>query len=261
MITLSDKIKAEAYRLGFSACGIAKAEYLENEAKWFNHWLKLNCHGEMKYMENHLEMRFNPDKLTEGARSVISLAYNYYSSQKQVSGAPVISKYAYGQDYHFVVKDKLNRLLCFIRQQQSGVEGRGFVDSAPLLEKVWAQRSGIGWMGKNGNIIITGKGSFHFLAELALNVELQYDSPVTGKCGACTRCIDSCPAQAIVQPYVVDARRCISYLTIELKNELPETSKGKLAGRIFGCDICQDVCPWNIRFASENTEPLFQPSA
>lgn len=257
---LSRKIKTEAYRLGFSACGIARVMPLNNESENLDKWLNSKYNGEMKYMENHFNIRLDPALLVDGAKSVISLAYNYYSSQRQVAEAPVISKYAYGMDYHIVIREKLNRLLDFIRQEQKEVKGRVFVDSAPILEKSWAQQSGIGWRGKNSSIIITGKGSFHFLAELILDTELEYDSPATGKCGACVRCMESCPTGAIVEPYVVDARKCISYLTIELKSEIPGSFRGKLAGRIFGCDICQDVCPWNIRFATENSEPMFAPS-
>ncbi|MDR0385771.1 MAG: tRNA epoxyqueuosine(34) reductase QueG [Prevotellaceae bacterium] len=257
---LSEKIKTEAYRLGFSACGIAEIKPLESESENMAKWLNSKYNGEMKYMENHFDGRLNPALLVDGAKSVVSLAYNYYSSQKQIEGTPVISKYAYGTDYHIVIREKLNRLLDFIRREQKNAEGRGFVDSAPILEKSWAQRSGIGWRGKNSNIIITNKGSFHFLAELILNIELKYDDPETGKCGSCVRCIESCPTGAIVEPYVVDARKCISYLTIEMKGEIPDSFKGKLAGRMFGCDICQDVCPWNIRFAADNSEPMFAPS-
>jgi epoxyqueuosine reductase len=259
-VELSGKIKTEAYRLVFSACGIARVMPLENDSENLDKWLDSKYNGEMKYMENHFDMRLNPALLVEDAKSVISLAYNYYSSKRQVEGAPVISKYAYGTDYHIVIKEKLNLLLDFIRKEKEGADGRGFVDSAPLLEKSWAQQSGIGWRGKNSTIIITDKGSFHFLAELILNIELEYDNPATSKCGACVRCIESCPTGAIVEPYVIDSRKCISYLTIELKEEIPDSFKGKFAGRVFGCDICQDVCPWNIRFATENDEPLFAPS-
>jgi epoxyqueuosine reductase len=259
-VELSEKIKTEAYRLGFAACGIAEIMPPENESEHVKRWLESQYNGEMKYMENHFAVRLDPARLLEGAKSVISLAYNYYSSKTQAESAPVISKYAYGVDYHIVIKEKLNLLLDFIRQEEKGTEGRGFVDSAPILEKYWAQRSGTGWRGKNSNVIITNKGSFHFLAELILNIELKYDAPATNKCGACVRCIESCPTGAIVEPYVVDARRCISYLTIELKGEIPDSFDGKFAGRMFGCDICQDVCPWNIRFANENAEPMFAPS-
>jgi epoxyqueuosine reductase len=259
-VGFSGKIKTEAYRLGFSACGIAKVISLENESENLGKWLDANYNGEMNYMKNHFDMRLNPALLVENAKSVISLAYNYYSSKRQAAGAPVISKYAYGTDYHIVVKEKLNLLLDFIRQEHKDAEGRAFVDSAPILEKFWAQRSGIGWRGKNSTIIVTGKGSFHFLAELILNIELEYDDPETNKCGACVRCIESCPTGAIVEPYIVDARKCISYLTIELKDDIPDSLKEKFAGRAFGCDICQDVCPWNIRFATENNEPSFEPS-
>ncbi|MDR2424957.1 MAG: tRNA epoxyqueuosine(34) reductase QueG [Prevotellaceae bacterium] len=258
--TLTDKIKAEAFRLGFSACGTARVEFLENEAAILDKWLKQNYHAGMKYMENRREMRLNPAKLVEGAKSVVSLAYNYYSAKKQTSGAPIISKYAYGRDYHFVVKEKVYQLLNFIKHENRETEGRAFVDSAPILEKAWAQRAGTGWIGKNTCLIVDKKGSFHFLAELVLNIELNYDSPITSKCGDCTRCIDNCPAGALVEPYVLNAMKCISYLTIEHRDALPDTGKN-LASRIFGCDICQDVCPHNIRFAKENTEPQFNPPA
>jgi epoxyqueuosine reductase len=259
-MSLSEKIKSEAYRLGFSACGIAEIMPLNNETEHLAEWLNSKYHGEMKYMENHFDMRLNPALLVAEAKSVVSLAYNYYSSKRQVADAPVISKYAYGEDYHIVIREKLNSLLDFVRHERNDADGRGFVDSAPVLEKFWAQRSGTGWRGKNSNIIITGKGSFHFLAELILNVELEYDNPATSKCGSCVRCIESCPTGAIVEPYIVDARKCISYLTIEMKGEIPDAFKGKFAGRVFGCDICQDVCPWNIRYATDNDEPLFAPS-
>jgi epoxyqueuosine reductase len=259
-VKLSGKIKTEAYRLGFSACGIAKVVPLKNESENLDKWLNSKYNGEMKYMEHYFDMRLNPALLVEGAKSIISLAYNYYSSKKQVEDAPVISKYAYGMDYHVVIKEKLNLLFDFIQQEQDGVKGRVFVDSAPILEKSWAQQCGIGWRGKNSNIIISGKGSFHFLAELILNIELEYDNPATNRCGSCVRCIESCPTGAIIEPYVVDARKCISYLTIELKSEIPDPFKEKLAGRIFGCDICQDVCPWNVRFATENNESMLAPS-
>ncbi|MDR1886547.1 MAG: tRNA epoxyqueuosine(34) reductase QueG [Prevotellaceae bacterium] len=259
-MALSEKIKTEAYRLGFSACGIAEVVSPEHESENMKKWLESQYNGEMQYMKNHFALRLDPTLLVAGAKSVVSLAYNYYSSKTQVAGAPVISKYAYGTDYHIVIRKKLNLLLDFIRSERKGADGRGFVDSAPILEKSWAQRSGIGWRGKNSNIIINGKGSFHFLAELILNTELEYDSPATGKCGSCVRCLESCPTGAIVEPYVVDSRKCISYLTVELKGEIPDSFRGKLAGRIFGCDICQDVCPWNIRFATDNDEPMFDPS-
>ncbi|MDR0559792.1 MAG: tRNA epoxyqueuosine(34) reductase QueG [Prevotellaceae bacterium] len=256
----TDRIKEEAARLGFSACGVTRAEYLAGETVFLDNALKNNYHADMKYIENRQEMRLNPQTLFEGAKSVISLAYNYYSIKKQTGGAPVISKYAYGRDYHFVLKQKLNRLMDFIKQEKSEADGKTFVDSAPLLEKALAQRAGTGWIGKNSNLIVNGKGSFYFLAELVLNMPLRYDEPAISKCGACTRCIDACPTGAIVRPYVVDARKCISYLTVELKGSFPEEPTVNLAGRMFGCDICQDACPWNIRFAVENNEPDFAPS-
>jgi len=258
-MSLTQHIKSKALDLGFSACGVSKQEYLKQESEQFKLWIDSGYSGEMEYMKNHFEMRFNPELLASGVKSIVSLAYNYYSNKTQMPNAPIISKYAFGEDYHNVIKDKLNELLTFAKQQNSNVEGRGFVDSAPVPEKTWAQKSGIGWLGKNSNIIIKNKGSFYFLAELMLNIELEYDTPATDSCGTCTRCIDSCPTQAITKPYMVDSRKCISYLTIELKGNAPENMKGNYANRMFGCDICQDVCPWNIRFAEPNKENRFQP--
>ena len=256
--TLTEKIKAEAFRLGFSACGAARVELLENESSMLDKWLSNKRHAGMKYMENWREMRLNPARLVKGAKSVVSLAYNYYSAKKQIAGAPIISKYAYGCDYHLVVRDKLRRLMNFIKQENGETEGRVFVDSAPILEKAWAQRAGTGWIGKNTCLIVEKQGSFHFLAELLLNIELDYDSPTNSKCGNCTRCIDNCPTGALLAPYVLDSMKCISYLTIEHRDALPAGTN--LASRIFGCDICQDVCPYNIRFAYENDEAQFAPS-
>lgn len=256
----SQLIKTEALRLGFMACGIAKAEFLEEEAPRLAHWLKNNNHGEMAYMENHFDKRLDPRLLVEGSKSVISLTLNYFTEDKQADvNAPKISKYAYGTDYHTVIKEKLQELMFFINENIGEVGGRCFVDSAPVMDKVWAQKSGLGWRGKNSNLISKNAGSFFFLAELIVDLELEYDTPFAADhCGSCTRCIDACPTDAIMAPYVVDGSKCISYLTIELKNEIPSEFKGKMENWMFGCDICQDVCPWN-RFATPHQEPAFTP--
>ena len=251
-------IKTEAQRLGFLSCGISKAEFLEEEAPRLEKWLNQNRHGEMRYMENHFDKRLDPTKLVDGAKSVISLLLNYYPSQEQNPGSYKISKYAYGKDYHFVIKDKLKQLLYFIGEEIGEVQGRAFVDSAPVLDKAWAARSGLGWMGKHSNLLTKEVGSFYFIAELIVDLELEYDTPVTDHCGTCTACIDACPTEAIVAPYVVDGSKCISYFTIELKNEIPGEFKGRFEDWMFGCDICQDVCPWN-RFSKPHAEPLFNP--
>ncbi len=252
-------IKTEAKRLGFLSCGISKAEFLEEEAPRLEKWLHANSHGEMHYMENHFDKRLDPTKLVEGSKSVISLLYNYYPSQIQNDKlAPKISKYAFGTDYHFVIKDKLKFLLNFIQEEIGEVHGRAFVDSAPILEKAWAAKGGLGWIGKHSNLLTQQVGSFYFLAELIIDLDLEYDTPVTDHCGSCTACIDACPTQAIVDPYKVDGSKCISYFTIELKNEIPTSVKGKFDNWMFGCDVCQDVCPWN-RFSKSHNEPLFNP--
>lgn len=254
-------IKKEALRLGFMACGIAKAEFLEDEAPRLEKWLQNNHHGEMSYMENNFDKRLDPRLLVENAQSVISLTLNYFTNEKQVDpNAPRISTYAYGEDYHHVIKEKLKELMAFINNEIGEVAGRCFVDSAPVMDKAWAQKSGLGWRGKNSNLISKDNGSFFFLAELIIDLELDYDRPfVADHCGSCTRCIDACPTDAIVAPYVVDGSKCISYLTIELKNEIPISFKDKMENWMFGCDICQDVCPWN-RFATQHQEPAFKPS-
>ena len=252
-------IKAEAKRLGFLSCGISKAGFLEEEAPRLEKWLNQNMHGEMQYMENHFDKRLDPTKLVEGSKSVISLLLNYFPSEQQNPDAYKISKYAYGTDYHFVIKDKLKNLLHFIQEEIGEVHGRAFVDSAPVLDKAWAAKSGLGWIGKNSNLLTQQVGSFYFVAELIVDLELEYDTPVTDHCGTCTACIDACPTDAIVQPYVVDGSKCISYLTIELKNEIPSEFDGKLDDWMFGCDVCQDVCPWN-RFSKSHSEPLFDPN-
>ena len=255
--TYSRMIKAEAQRLGFLACGISKAEFLEEEAPRLEQWLRKGMHGEMGYMENHFDLRLDPRKLVPGARSVVSLLLNYFPPQRQKADTYQVSKYAYGEDYHRVIKDKLHELLSFINAEIGQVQGRAFVDSAPVLDKAWAARSGLGWIGKNSNLLTKEVGSFYFIAELILDLDLEQDGPVTDHCGTCTACLDACPTQAIVQPYVVDGSRCISYFTIELKNQIPESFKGQWDDWIFGCDICQDVCPWN-RFARPHAEPRFE---
>ncbi|MEO8885356.1 MAG: tRNA epoxyqueuosine(34) reductase QueG [Mucilaginibacter sp.] len=256
----SQLIKTEAKNLGFMFCGIAKAEFLEEEAPRLENWLNKNMHGEMQYMENHFDKRLDPRLLVDDAKSVISLGVNYYTENQQTDPlAPKISKYAYGIDYHSIIKDKLKQLLQVINEKIGEVGGRAFVDSAPVLDRAWAQKSGMGWIGKNTNLINKQTGSFFFLAELIIDLELEYDiEPTADHCGTCTRCIDACPTDAIVGPYVVDGSRCISYLTIELKNEIPQEFKGKMDNWMFGCDICQDVCPWN-RFSILHTEPAFEP--
>nr|WP_317631598.1 tRNA epoxyqueuosine(34) reductase QueG [uncultured Flavobacterium sp.] len=254
----SDLIKAEAKRLGFLSCGISKATFLDNEAPRLEKWLSENHHGEMKYMENHFDMRLDPRLIVDDAKSVISFLLNYYPSETQNPDSYKISKYAYGQDYHLVIKEKLNELLLVLNEQIGEINGRAFVDSAPVLDKAWAERSGLGWVGKNNNIISKKTGSFFFICELIVDIELEYDSPTTDHCGKCTACIDACPTQAIVQPYLVDGSKCISYFTIELKDAIPTAMKGKFDDWMFGCDVCQDVCPWN-RFSKPHSEPLFNP--
>jgi len=253
-------IKTEAKRLGFLFCGISKADFLEEEAPRLENWLKNNHHGEMGYMNNYFDKRLDPRLLVDDAKSVISIALNYYTEEKQADEtAPKISKYAYGTDYHFVIKDKLKALHHFIQENIGNVTGRAFVDSAPVLDKAWAKKSGLGWVGKNANLINNKSGSFFFLGELIVDIELAYDNPFsTDHCGTCTRCIDACPTDAIVAPYVVDGSKCISYLTIELKEEIPASFKDKMGNWMFGCDVCQDVCPWN-RFSVIHQEEAFNP--
>ncbi|HNP33199.1 MAG TPA: tRNA epoxyqueuosine(34) reductase QueG [Flavobacterium sp.] len=255
----SQLIKAEAKRLGFLSCGISKAEFLEDEAPRLENWLNKNHHGEMKYMENHFDKRLNPTLLVDDAKSVISLLLNYYPSESQNPESYKISKYAYGQDYHFVIKEKLKELLHTIQTEIGEVSGRAFVDSAPVLDKAWAAKSGLGWIGKNSNLLTQQVGSFYFIAELVIDLDLEYDHATTDHCGTCTACIDACPTEAIVAPYVVDGSKCISYFTIELKENIPTEMKGKMDDWIFGCDVCQDVCPWN-RFSKPHNEPLFNPN-
>ncbi|MEY2738603.1 MAG: hypothetical protein RL259_512 [Bacteroidota bacterium] len=263
MINTKDKytqlIKAESKRLGFLSCGISKAGFLEEEAPRLENWLNQNMNGQMSYMENHFDKRLDPTKLVDGAKSVISLLLNYFPSELQNPEAFKISKYAYGQDYHHVIKEKLKELLFFIQTEIGEVSGRAFVDSAPVLDKAWAAKSGLGWIGKNSNLITQKTGSFYFIAELIVDLDLAYDTATTDHCGSCTACIDACPTEAIVSPYVVDGSKCISYFTIELKDNLPQEMKGKFDDWMFGCDVCQDVCPWN-RFSKPHNEPLFQAS-
>ena len=254
----SEQLKAWAKELGFLACGISASGYLEEEAERLEKWLSKGFQGKMSYMERYFDERLDTQKLVPGSRSVVSLLYNYFPEEPIQSEDTKIAKYAYGEDYHFVVKDKLKMLFEKIRSHWGDVEGRYFVDSAPILEKAWAVKSGLGWLGKNGNLIQKQTGSFFFIAELIIDVVLQEDGPTTDHCGTCTLCIDACPTDAIVQPQVVDGSKCISYFTIELKESIPEVNRGQWKDWIFGCDICQDVCPWN-RFAQTHNEKRFQP--
>ena len=261
-ITLNNtiKIKQQAEQLGFDFCGIAKAVKLEEDAKRLENWLNKSFNGSMQYMENHFDLRIDPSKLVPGAKSVITLLLNYFPSSQQNTDAPKISKYAFGNDYHEVIRNKLKLLLQYIKENIGEVNGRGFVDSAPVLERAWAQKSGLGWIGKNGNLINKQAGSFYFIATLIVDLELEYDNPAAKDyCGSCTRCITECPTQAILPDKVIDGSKCISYFTIELKDALiPEKMKGKFDNWMFGCDVCQDVCPWN-RFSKPNNEINFSP--
>jgi epoxyqueuosine reductase len=253
-------IKRESLRLGFDFCGISKATFLEDEAPHLEKWLEEGMNGKMQYMENYFDKRLDPRLLVDGARSVISLMMNYFPGEKQNSDAPKISKYAYGKDYHFVIKDKLKELLQVLNEQIGEINGRAFVDSAPVLERAWAAKSGLGWIGKNAQLIQPKKGSFFFLAELIVDIELDADTPIKDYCGTCTRCIDACPTKAIIGPKIVDGSKCISYFTIELKEAMPVEMQDKLDGWMFGCDVCQDVCPWN-RFSLPHTIEEMQPKA
>jgi epoxyqueuosine reductase len=252
-------IKSTATQLGFNFCGISKAEFLAEEAPRLEAWLRRNYQGQMAYLENHFDKRLDPTLLVPGAKSVISLLYNYYPKKNLArDGQFKIAKYAYGEDYHFVVKDKLKTFLQLIEQEIGAVHGRAFVDSAPVMERAWAKRAGIGWIGKNSLLLNSSMGSFFFLAELIVDLELEYDGPVKDYCGTCTACMDACPTEAIPEPYVVDGSKCISYFTIELKDEISSSVKGKFDDWIFGCDICQDVCPWN-RFSRPHQEARLDP--
>ena len=257
-------IKKAATQLGFSYCGISKAEFLEEEAPRLEEWLKRGYQGKMSYLENHFDKRLDPRLLVPGAKSVISLVYNYFPEKDLASEECArkdnfkIAKYAYGEDYHFVIKEKLKTFLALIMEEVGEVQGRAFVDSAPVHERAWAKKSGLGWIGKNSLLLNREMGSFFFLAELIIDLELEYDGPIKDYCGTCTACMDACPTDAIPAPYVVDGSKCISYFTIELKEEIPTEVKGKFENWMFGCDICQDVCPWN-RFSKPHQEKKFAP--
>lgn len=253
-------IKKTAVWLGFEHCGIAPAARLDADARRLEQWLQKGMHGSMQYMEKYFDQRIDPQKLVPGAKSVITLLKNYYPSQQQDAAAPKISKYAFGKDYHEVIREKLNELIALLKEEAGEIHGRGFVDSAPVLERTWAQRSGLGWVAKNGNLINKQSGSFYFIATLITDLELQYDDPFAKDyCGTCTRCIDECPTDAILPDKVVDGSKCISYFTIELKEMLiPGEMKGKFDNWLFGCDTCQDVCPWN-RFSHPHRENAFTP--
>ena len=248
----------KAQELGFSFCGISRAEFLEEEAPRLEEWLKRQYQGKMSYLDRHFDKRLDPTLLVPGAKSVISLIYNYYPGYQQQTDTLKVAKYAYGEDYHFVVREKLNAFMNIIHEEIGEVAGRAFVDSAPVMERAWAKRSGAGWIGKNSLLLNRDMGSFFFLAELIIDLELDYDAPVKDYCGTCTACMDACPTDAIPAPYVVDGSKCISYFTIELKDQIPVEMKGKFGDWIFGCDICQDVCPWN-RFSQPHQESRFAP--
>jgi epoxyqueuosine reductase len=253
-------IKQKAEKFGFQSCGISKAGFLEEEAPRLEAWLKKNYHGEMKYMENHFDKRLNPVLLVDGAKSVISLSYNYFPKQKiDTLDNFKISKYAYGEDYHEVIKDVLKEMIAELQEEIGEFSFRVFVDSAPVLEKAWARKSGLGWVGKNANLITKKHGSFYFLAEIICDLDLDYDSAITDHCGSCRKCIDACPTQAIVSDKIVDGSKCISYATIELKNEIPDYFDDKMDDWMFGCDVCQDVCPWN-RFSAPTLQEKFSPN-
>ncbi|MFC6267708.1 tRNA epoxyqueuosine(34) reductase QueG [Frigoriflavimonas asaccharolytica] len=253
-------IKQKAKKFGFQSCGISKADFLEEDALPLENWLKNNYHGEMQYMENYFDKRLDPRLLVEGAKSVISLAYNYFPEQ-EISSLDnyKISKYAYGKDYHEVIKDILKDMVRELQEEIGDFSFRIFVDSAPVLERSWARKSGIGWVGKNANLITKQSGSFYFLAEIICDFELETDFATSDHCGTCTKCIDACPTDAIVNDKIIDGSKCISYATIELKNEIPESFKNKMEDWMFGCDICQDVCPWN-RFSKPHNQPKFNPN-
>lgn len=257
---LTKFIKQRSSQEGFQFCGISKADYLEEEAPRLEKWLAQNMHGEMAYMANHFDKRLDPRKLVDGAKSVISLIYNYFPQEDLANdGDNKIAKYAYGKDYHHVLKPKLKTILQGITDEVGDVSARVFTDSAPVHERAWAAKSGLGWIGKNSLLINRSMGSFYFLAEIIVDVELEYDGPIKDYCGTCSACMDACPTDAIPEPYVVDGSKCISYLTIELKDQISNDFKGQFEDWIFGCDICQDVCPWN-RFSKPHNEPEFKPN-
>jgi epoxyqueuosine reductase len=256
--TISTQIKKKAIELGFEACGFAEAKQLTEQAGFLKSWLEKGLHATMYYMENHFEKRVDPTQLVPGAKSVISVLLNYYPSEFQKNNVPVVAKYAYGNDYHVVIKEKLKQLLHYINSDLTTCSGRFFSDSAPVLDRAWASEAGLGWIGKNTNLIIPQKGSYFFIGELIVDIELEYDSPIEDYCGSCTKCINACPTNALVVPYLLDSNRCISFQTIENKEEINQSLKGKFQDRVFGCDICQDVCPWN-QFSSPTTEEKFVP--
>jgi epoxyqueuosine reductase len=253
-------IKETATGLGFDYCGVAQALLLDEDARRLEAWLNKGMQGKMQYMENHFDMRVDPSKLVLGAKSVITLMKNYFPTEKQIDDAPKISKYAFGSDYHDVIREKLKTFIDLIKKNIGDINGRGFVDSAPVLERTWAQKSGLGWIGKNGNLITKQSGSFYFIATLITDLELKYDDPFAKDyCGTCTKCIDACPTDAILNDKVIDGSKCISYFTIELKDALlPDEMKNKFENWMFGCDICQDICPWN-RFSKPHDEIEFTP--
>ena len=256
----SQLIKKLAKEIGFSSCGISKARFLKEEEKNFENWLKQGNQGTMSYLERNFDKRLNPQKLVPGSKSVISLTFNYFPPRKNLKkNSFIISKYAYGKDYHFVIKKKLKTLFSLIKEKIGNIEGRVFVDSAPIHERAWAKISGLGWIGKNSLLLNKKMGSYFFLAEIICDLELEYDTPVTDHCGTCTKCIDACPTNAITQAQVIDANKCISYLTIENKNEIPPELSKSFNNYIFGCDICQDVCPWN-KFSKPHDEKEFLPN-
>jgi len=257
----SNKIKLAAQKLGFLSCGISKADFLEDEAPRLEQWLSQGHNGSMNYMERNFDKRLDPRILVPGAKSIVSLLLNYHTDQKQIDPeAPKISSYAYGVDYHSVIKNKLKKMMKIIHREIGEVNGRVFVDSAPVMDKAWAAKSGLGWVGKNTNLISKKVGSFFFIAELILDLELEYDLPVADHCGSCTACIDACPTEALIKPYQIDGSKCISYLTIELKESIPSEFQGKMDNWAFGCDVCQTICPWN-RFSTPNGESAFKPQS
>ncbi len=255
---LASMIKRKAVELGFMYCAISEASFLEDEAPRLERWLSEGRHGDMRWMENHFDKRLDPRKLVPGAKSVISFALNYFPEQTQPEGVPRLAKYAYGRDYHKVIKNKLKGFAQWLKDEVGAVEGRYFVDSAPVMDKAWAVKSGIGWMGKNTNVIAKKAGSFFFLAEFISDLNLVADGPIKDYCGTCTRCLDACPTGALDKAYEIDGSKCISYFTIELKDAIPDSQRGKFNDWMFGCDICQDVCPWN-RLSKPHNEPDFNP--
>lgn len=255
---MSSAIKKKAVESGFDACGIASAGKLDKEEAFLKTWLDNGLNASMKFMENHFEKRVNPQELVPGAKSIISVVHNYYPEKQQQSGVPKIARYAYGKDYHYVIKDKLKALLKYINDDLQPCSGRVFADSAPVLERAWAAKSGIGWIGKNTNLIVPNKGSYFFIGEIILDIELEYDSAIEDRCGSCTKCLQACPTNALVTPYRLDSNRCISFQTIENRAEIPEKFKGVFQDWVFGCDICQEVCPWN-NFSKPTAESAYKP--